>query len=643
MQSQSIKNRFRLVHVALMMVLAMVFIMGLVKIYSPDLGFHLKSAQWMLENKQFIYTDSFDYGSADNKYYNLQWIFQLIVYTLYNINVKTLIIVNAILITISIALIWYRFSKTNNVKNKRTSLALFAILTLLLIQPLTFEIRPHVLSWLFLNLVLLVLESYKTNGNKKALYFLPLIMLVWVNTHSLSILGLATIAIYNGGIFFERVKIDKSLFWFSLTSFFCFLINPYFLNGLMYPFLQFGLLSGNSMVKLYLAELQSPFTAKEIGMMGTKYFTSPLLIMHIAALLSIFSAFRSLRKKQFTDSLLLIAYLIILYLAHKNYGYFLMVSLPLIAKYVIEWIDSRNKNNSKQKNASTQLNPTNKFVAINVEVKENVRLYKRLSFSVMVLALLISVTSITDAYPIFRHSPYRFGFSEDNDQLPVQATAFLNSSQLKGKVLNHLDFGGYLMAHFNEKVFIDGRMDVLPEDFFNKYVLSLTEQNGVKKLLDEYNPDIVIFPYVKASNWWYYFITQKEKSGYKPVYFDGLAVIYLKITKYPQLPQIDETAILKNIDSSAANRLEENMAKIKSKGLMVLIKGVWQKQSFSIENQNKATYCFTYGFNKAALSFSVNGIEKSTVQTPSIYKNLSLYFTDKKMYDKAQACEDKSE
>lgn len=621
----------------------MVFIMGLVKIYSPDLGFHLKSAQWMLENKQFIYTDTFDYGSTGNKYYNLQWIFQLIVYTLYNINVKTLIIINAILITISIALIWYRFSKTNEIKNQSTSLSIFAILALVLLQPLSFEIRPHVLSWLFLNSVLLVLESYKRSGNKRALYFLPLIMLVWVNTHSLSILGLATIAIYNGGIFFERGKIDKSLFWFSLISFASFLINPYFLNGLMYPFLQFGLLSGSSMVKLYFAELQSPFTAKEITMMGAKYFTSPLLIMHIAALLSIFSAFRSLRKKQFTDSLLLIAYLVVLYLAHKNYGYFLMVSLPLIAKYVIEWIDNRKKNSNKQTNASAKLNPTKRFVVTNVDVAENVKLYKRLSFTVIFITIFIGITSITDAYPIFRHSPYRFGLSEDNDQLPVEATSFLNKNQLKGRVLNHLDFGGYLMAHFNEKVFIDGRMDVLPEDFFDKYVLSLTEQNGIKKLLDEYNPEIVIFPYVKASNWWYYFITQKENTGYKPVYFDGLAVIYLKISKYPQLPQIEESAILKKIDSSAANRLEDNMDKVKSKGLMVLINGVWQKQSFSIENQNKATYCFTYGFDKAALSFSVNGIEKSTVQTPSIYKNLSLYFTDKKMYDKAQACEEKSE
>ncbi len=621
----------------------MVFIMGLVKIYSPDLGFHLKSAQWMLENKQFIYTDTFDYGSTGNKYYNLQWIFQLIVYTLYNINVKTLIIINAILITISIALIWYRFSKTNEINNQSTSLSIFAILALVLLQPLSFEIRPHVLSWLFLNSVLLVLESYKRSGNKRALYFLPLIMLVWVNTHSLSILGLATIAIYNGGIFFERGKIDKSLFWFSLISFASFLINPYFLNGLMYPFLQFGLLSGSSMVKLYFAELQSPFTAKEITMMGAKYFTSPLLIMHIAALLSIFSAFRSLRKKQFTDSLLLIAYLVVLYLAHKNYGYFLMVSLPLIAKYVIEWIDNRKKNSNKQTNASAKLNPTKRFVVTNVDVAENVKLYKRLSFTVIFITIFIGITSITDAYPIFRHSPYRFGLSEDNDQLPVEATSFLNKNQLKGRVLNHLDFGGYLMAHFNEKVFIDGRMDVLPEDFFDKYVLSLTEQNGIKKLLDEYNPEIVIFPYVKASNWWYYFITQKENTGYKPVYFDGLAVIYLKISKYPQLPQIEESAILKKIDSSAANRLEDNMDKVKSKGLMVLINGVWQKQSFSIENQNKATYCFTYGFDKAALSFSVNGIEKSTVQTPSIYKNLSLYFTDKKMYDKAQACEEKSE
>jgi hypothetical protein len=37
------------------------------------------------------------------------------------------------------------------------------------------------------------------------------------------------------------------------------------------------------------------------------------------------------------------------------------------------------------------------------------------------------------------------------------------------------------------------------------------------------------------------------------------------------------------------------------------------------------------------------GIENSTVHTPNIFKNLSLYFNEKKMYEKAQICEDKAE
>jgi hypothetical protein len=65
------------------------------------------------------------------------------------------------------------------------------------------------------------------------------------------------------------------------------------------------------------------------------------------------------------------------------------------------------------------------------------------------------------------------------------------------------------------------------------------------------------------------------------------------------------------------------------------------KQYFSIADQNKATYCFTYGFNTAALHYSIEGIKKSTVPTPGIYKNLSLYFTDVGNYTDAGICDDK--
>jgi hypothetical protein len=75
----------------------------------------------------------------------------------------------------------------------------------------------------------------------------------------------------------------------------------------------------------------------------------------------------------------------------------------------------------------------------------------------------------------------------------------------------------------------------------------------------------------------------------------------------------------------------------------MLVSGLWKKQSFSIADQNKAIYCFTSGFDTAALNYSVMGIENSTVNTPNIFKNLSIYYKDKKMYSIAQSCEEKSE
>lgn len=598
----------------------------------------------MLENKKFIYADSFTYGSVGNKYFDLQWLYQLLVYTLYKRSESVLVIANAILITISLALVWIRFIKNSELNNSNIKLGLLAFMTLLFVQPLTFEIRPHVLSWIFLNLVLLSLESYK-RGNKKMLFALPVIMLFWVNTHSLSILGLATIAIYNAGIFFENNKIDKKLLWFSVISFAVFFINPYFIDGLIYPFTQFGLISGNSLVKSYFGELQSPFTAKEMEVLGAAYFTSPLLLIHLFAILSVCSIFYAAVKKQFTDALLLAAYLVVLYLANKNYGYFLMVSLPLIAKHAIYWVEHRNNERLKQKTgqADKKKNKTNGELKPSVVIPAEQRLYKRFAFASVILAVFIGITSISDGYPIFRHSPYRFGITADKDQLPVGATAFLNNNRVKGKLLNHLDFGGYLMAHYSEKVFIDGRMDVLPEDFFNKYYESLTMRNGIKKLLNEYDPDIVVFPYVKASYWWDYFISNKNRSGYKAVYFDGLSVIYLKSSVYPQFAELTESDILKPTGPDVAGRLTDAINILKPKGLVALIKGTWQKQSFSIADQNKATYCFTNGFDSAALNYSMLGIETSTVHTPNIFKNLSIYFREKKMYTEAQLCEDKSE
>ena len=96
---------------AVLSLFIMVFIMGLLKIYSPDLGFHLKSAEWIIDHRQFIYTDSFSLSSEGNRYFDLQWLYQLLIYTLYKRGESVLVIANALLITLSLVLVWFRFLK----------------------------------------------------------------------------------------------------------------------------------------------------------------------------------------------------------------------------------------------------------------------------------------------------------------------------------------------------------------------------------------------------------------------------------------------------------------------------------------------------------------------------------------------------
>lgn len=630
---------------ALAFVFGMVFIMSLVKIYSPDLGFHLKSAKWILENKQFIYTDSFSYASEGNKYFDFQWLYQLFIYGVHALGSdRLLVIVNALLIVSSLVFVWQRFKQFRATENAGKNIVVFSLFALVFVQPLTAEIRPHVLSWIFLNLTLLILESFK-KGNKKIIYYLPFVMLVWANVHSLAILGLVTTGIYNLGNYLENGNLDKRLLLFSFLGALAFLLTPYFIDGLAYPLTQFGIISGNSLSKSYIGELQSPFSSREIAMLGKKYFTSPVMILHLAAGCSFIAILRSLFQRQYTDMLLLSAYLVLLYMANKNYGYFLVASLPVMVQQFLKWKD-RKKFKKAAVNISSN-GTANKNQVHNDLLPDqqayNLRPYHRLAFAVVVLAVFISVTSITDAYPIFRHSPYRFGFITDKDQLPVEATSFLNEHNIKGKLLNHLDFGGYLMAYTDEKVFIDGRLEPIEDTIFEKYDESLRVRFGIKKLLDKYNPDIVIFPYVKAAYWWDYFISKRNQSGYKAVYFDGLSVIYLKSVAFPGIPELNKDDVLKAAGPVNLEELNNCIENSKPDGVSLLINGLVRKQLFSISDQNKAVYCFGNGYDTAGIKYSIRGIQHSTVNMPNIYKNLSVYFNEKKMYQLAELCENRSE
>jgi hypothetical protein len=603
-----VKKILSIKHLPIALSIILVFVLGLQKNYSPDVGFHLRSAQWMLENHKIITQDVFTYTSFGNNYFDLQWLYQLVLFTLYKLGKdELLVIVNSALITLSVLIAWFRCKRP--LVNIRPEL--FLLTVIIGSQALMFEIRPHVFSWLFLSLVLLVLSGYK-KGMRKQVYILPFIMLLWVNCHSLSILGLVVIAIYVVGTYLEDKKADKHLLLVLCLCFVSFLINPYFFEGFLFPFKQFNLIKGGADQKSYIGELQSPFTLVYLKQQGLAYLLYPLCYLQLYSIIAVLAGIKLLRKKQFTKAILIFSFFVILYMAIKNYGYFLIVTLPFVVQFLNEWLEERKKKKNRDEEKFT----------------------KRLTIITISLAVLIIWICINDGLRVLRQSPYRFGVSVDEQSVPVGATAFLNENKIYGKIMNHLDFGGYLMYNYPEKVFIDGRLELPKTEFFNKYFNSL-KGNGFESLLAEYDPDIIILPFTKAINWWSYLIKSKN---YRAVYFDGLAAIYLKKGTFETIPELTEYAVQLNSGQDIYSAIQEN----KPGRAAAVLKSFFEKQYIPLEEQNKATFCFTYGYSKTALEYSAMGIKKATSNPANIFYNLSLYFNDNKKYPEAAICAKKA-
>jgi hypothetical protein len=611
-ESKKQKPFFELISIAL--VILMVFVYGIKKIYSPDIGFHLAAGEWMIQHGEIMKKDFFTYTRLGEKYIDLNWFYQIIIYSIFN-SFKSygLVIFNALFITGSFLLLIARI---------KTMLApkyhLIALLMIVGIQALPMEIRPHVFSWIFLNLILYVLELY-TYKNINRLYFLPLIMLFWINMHSLAILGLVTISMFVAGSFFgNNYKIDKKLIIYLAASMAVFLINPYFIEGSLYPFHQFTLITGG-FEKKYITELQSPFNLNDLKADGfTAYLINPTFWLQVISLIALIASYNLFRRKNYTGVILCLGYLFILNLAVKNYGYFFFATMPYVL-LAFHKISNKESTKSKQKQGGFNWSLNS----------------KRTSIVVSSIAVIIIVTSITDGYSIIRKIQYRFGTSFDEQLLPVDATNFLVENKLKGRVLNHLDFGGYLDEFYKKPVYIDGRLEVFGNGIFEEYFKSRVEDNGIQNLIQKYNPDIIMLPYIKSTNWWIYFIQSPE---WRPVYVDCIAVIYVRKEKYLQLPTINEDYFLKSIPQYNPDQLVGMINKPKSNLYKSYLNSFYLKQNEAINFENLSMYCFTVGYTKAALAYSMANIDKSTVASETVYYNLYQYFTDIGDYASANKC-----
>lgn len=301
----------------------------------------------------------------------------------------------------------------------RNSKAAFVGTVLMMpLAALCFTVQPRLMGYIFLLITLILLERYR-QGEQKHLWALPLIFLLWVNTHGSFLLGLFIVILYwlSGLKKVESGRLTSTLWQpaqrihmeiVCLLSVVALAITPY------------GTQLATAPLK-FATSLPSKF-ADFIGWqpISTNFWQAKLLLLLLFLFIAAQIAFRySYRLEE------LALFLVATYLTFVHFRFAILYAIvfaPLAAAILARW--------------SPTYNPKADKYAVNAVL---------IFGTVALMVLTLPSKNKLEAY-----------VTQTN---PVKAVQYLDSHPIPGRMFNDSKFGGYLVwaRAPQHKVFIDGR------------------------------------------------------------------------------------------------------------------------------------------------------------------------------------------
>jgi hypothetical protein len=202
-----------------------VFYFGRAFKIEADLWWHLKVGQTILATHHWPTTDSYSFTTAGQPWIASEWLGEVIaaafsrIYGLRGLDLLLILLSSAVILAL------YLLATINS--NAKAGFAATALLAPLAFA--SFSLRPQMLGYLFLIVTMIVLELFR-RGRKRAVWILPLLLLVWVNTHGSWIIGLGAIFV-QWVCGFAEFRIGGALDREGTgTTFFCLPLEPYWPN-----------------------------------------------------------------------------------------------------------------------------------------------------------------------------------------------------------------------------------------------------------------------------------------------------------------------------------------------------------------------------------------------------------------------------
>jgi hypothetical protein len=247
---------------------------------------------------------------------------------------------------------------------------------------------------------------------------------------------------------------------------------------------------------------------------------------------------------------------------------------------------------------------------------------KYIPYVFLFMVLLLCARVATNAYYISDRRVDRFGWGLGEICLPLEAVRFLRENHLDGRMLNSLDCGGWVDWQAPQPSFIDGRLDVMGDDFYRDYTESY-EPGGLQPLLARYQPQLVLMDYNACGPW---ADQLKGSPDWRLIYLDTCSALYAAKDYAPQFQPVELYNLLPAFGISIFNNDEISafVSQISPDRLGTWLGGFYKGQNYPLGLSGLGLFAMKYGQYWAAQALFLKGLQETGGGYGEIYFNLGI-------------------
>lgn len=461
-------------------------------ILDPDTWWHIAVGQRILQTHAWPQTDVYSWTVSGTPWIAYEWLGEVLMGAVASIGGLWASTILLVFLAGILLLLVYQYSCMRCGNSKA---AFVACVTLLPTVAAFFTLRPQLMGAIFLVVTLILLERFR-QGHARALWFLPLLFLFWVNTHGSFVFGFLVLGVtwLSGQVEFLAGGISTTR-WTKRQS--LEILLSVFFSVLVLPFTPYGTRVAAYPLTMALGQPVNVNNIQEWQPLGTELMLGKLFLIVIL----LFFIVCLVQQPKFRLAEIALA-LFGVYAACVHLRFtllFVILFAPLWALLLSRWVPA----------------------------------YRAEGDHPVINAVLLAFIAAGIVY--FFPSTRELNQRVENDY-PQSAMHYLVDHPIRGRLLNEYGWGGYLIwaVRPDSSIFIDGRADIYEYGgVLSDYLRIVRLEPDAFRLLKKYDVEACLIPQDAPLG-----TALAALPSWERVYQDHVAAVYVRKPSRPISPTL---------------------------------------------------------------------------------------------------------